>query len=207
MQSSSVGTSWSSTGSTLVLTADTENRLTRNGLTFINSVRRYHLLGFVEALLAVTVLTAIYLSSQTGGKAAIHIHREVLAIIAIAAVAPGINRAVKPAREAYPFGSVQPSATPATPPGDNAHRLGGLAEKQGLACQIRLGLLWPCSPAITSGSRQFVAFSWIFATARNLTMVRPMSGGKGQQGLMNVLEVKSGYPSNSSLVLELAQCR
>lgn len=207
MQSSSVGTRWSSTSSTLVLMAYTDNRLPGYRSTFINSVRRYQFLGFVNALLAVATLAAIDLSPQTGGNVAVYIHREVLAIAVIAATVAVFNRAARPAREAQSFDIAQPSATPADPPGDNAHRLGGLAEKQGPACQMRRGLLWPYSHAITSGLRQIFAFSWIFATARNLTMDLPMSGGKGHQGLMNVLEAKSGYPSNSSLVLELAQCR
>ena len=180
MQSSSVGTRWYSTRSTLVLVAYTKNRPPKYGLTFIEAMRRYHLLGSLNALLVVTTLTAIYLSPRIGGTAAVHIHREVLAITAIAATALAINGAAKPAREAHPFGSVQPSATPATPPGDNAHRLGGLAEKQGLAFRIRLGLLWHYSRAFTSGSRQIFAFPWIFATTRNPTMVLTMSGGKGQ---------------------------
>ena len=115
MQSSSVGTRWYSTRSTLVLVAYTKNRPPKYGLTFIEAMRRYHLLGSLNALLVVTTLTAIYLSPRIGGTAAVHIHREVLAITAIAATALAINGAAKPAREAHPFGSVQPSATPATP--------------------------------------------------------------------------------------------
>ncbi len=207
MHSSSVGTRWTSTSSTLALKAYTENRPPRCGLTIENSLRRYHLLGPIEALLAFAALMTFFLSPQTGGDTAVLIHREILALIAIAATALGINRARMPTREVHLLGSVQPSATPATPSGDNAHRLRGLAGKQELSCQIHVGLLRPCVPAITSGSRQFFAFSWIFAKARNLTMVQPMSGGKGQQGLINVPEAKSGYPSISGLVLELAQCR
>ncbi len=210
MQSSLVGTKWHTTGSTFVFMAYTKDGTPDHKAGILKPVRNYRLLGFATALPAVSTAATTVLGLQAGANLAVYIPRDCIAITVIAGMVTVLSRPAKFTREAPSFDIVYPhaiSATPATPPVKMPFTWGGLAGKGRLERRVTQSLLWPYFSAITSGLGKIFTLFWMFATAKNLTSGQPLSGRKGQQGLINVLKAKSGYPSSSSLVLELAQCR